>query len=94
MKTLTHFRRGPSGGLPDSYDVLVTALESGSEMVESVTERLLREEQKMSEKGEDASTTDKAVNRNFAKGGGGGRIWGMEKREGGGDLGYGGGGAT
>ena len=40
-------------GLPESYDVLVTALESGSETVppwETVTERLLREEQKMSEK--------------------------------------------
>jgi hypothetical protein len=37
-------------GLPDSYDVLVTALESGSDNVpplETVTERLLREEQKM-----------------------------------------------
>ena len=40
-------------GLPESYDVLVMALESGSETVppwETVTERLLREEQKMSEK--------------------------------------------
>ena len=40
-------------GLPDSYDVLVTTLESGSDTVpplESVTERLLREEQKMREK--------------------------------------------
>ena len=39
-------------GLPDSYDMLVTTLESGSDTVpplESVTERLLREEQKMSE---------------------------------------------
>ena len=42
-------------GLPESYDVLVTALESGSETVpplESVTERLLREEQKLKEKDE------------------------------------------
>lgn len=40
-------------GLPDSYDILVMALENGSETVpplESVTERLLREEQKMREK--------------------------------------------
>ena len=40
-------------GLPESYDVLVTALESGSETVpplENVTERLLREEQKIREK--------------------------------------------
>ena len=36
--------------LPDTYDVLVTALESGSENVsplETVTERLLREEEKL-----------------------------------------------
>ena len=42
--------------LPDSYDVLVTALESGSENIpalEVVTERLLREEQKL--KGKEAS---------------------------------------
>ena len=37
-------------GLPEGYDVLVTALESGSDTVpalETVTERLLREEQRM-----------------------------------------------
>lgn len=40
-------------GLPESYDVLVTALESGSDAVpalESVTERLLREEQKQKDR--------------------------------------------
>ncbi len=40
-------------GLPESYDVLVTALESGSETVpalDSVTERLLREEEKLKSK--------------------------------------------
>ena len=39
--------------LPDSYDVLVTAMESGAETVpplETVTEKLLREEQKLKEK--------------------------------------------
>ena len=39
--------------LPDSYDVLVTELESGAETVpplETVTEKLLREEQKLREK--------------------------------------------
>ena len=43
-------------GLPESYDVLVTALESGSDTVpalEMVTERLLREEQKLKDR-EDA----------------------------------------
>ena len=42
-------------GLPESYDVLVTALESGSDTVpglESVTERLLREEQKLKDREE------------------------------------------
>ena len=40
-------------GLPESYDVLVTAFESGSDTVpplESVTERLLREEQKLKDR--------------------------------------------
>ena len=32
-------------------------------------------------------STDRAVYRNFAKGGGGGRIWGMDKRGGGGTPG-------
>ena len=39
--------------LPDSYDVLVTAMESGAETVpplETVTEKLLREEQKLRER--------------------------------------------
>ena len=42
-------------GLPESYDVLVTALESGSDTVpalELVTERLLREEQKLKDREE------------------------------------------
>ena len=42
-------------GLPDTYDVLVTALESGSDAVpalEIVTERLFREEQKLKDKEE------------------------------------------
>ena len=42
-------------GLPESYDVLVTALESGSDTVpalEMVTERLLREEQKLKDREE------------------------------------------
>ena len=42
-------------GLPESYDVLVTALESGSDTVpalESVTERLLREELKLKDREE------------------------------------------
>ena len=42
-------------GLPESYDVLVTALESGSDTVpalESVTERLLREELKLKDQEE------------------------------------------
>ena len=42
-------------GLPESYDVLVTALESGSDTVpalESVTEHLLREEQKLKDREE------------------------------------------
>ena len=42
-------------GLPESYDVLVTALESGSDTVpalDSVTERLLREEQKLKDREE------------------------------------------
>ena len=42
-------------GLPESYDVLVTALESGSDTVpplESVTERFLREEQKLKDREE------------------------------------------
>ena len=42
-------------GLPESYDVLVTALESGSDTVpalESVTERLLREEHKLKDREE------------------------------------------
>ena len=37
-------------GLPESYDVLVTTLESGTDMIpalESMTEQLLREEQKL-----------------------------------------------
>ena len=45
--------------LPDSYDVLVTALESGSENVpplEVVTERLLREEEKL--KGKETAEDD------------------------------------
>ena len=40
-------------GLPESYDVLVTALENGSDTVpalETVTERLLREEQKLKDR--------------------------------------------
>jgi hypothetical protein len=42
-------------GLPESYDVLVTALENGSDTVpalEMVTERLLREEQKLKDREE------------------------------------------
>ena len=42
-------------GLPESYDVLVSALESGSDTVpalESVTERLLREEKKLKDREE------------------------------------------
>ena len=42
-------------GLPEGYDVLVTALESGSDTVpalESVTERLLREELKLKDREE------------------------------------------
>lgn len=42
-------------GFPESYDVLVTALESGVDTVpplESVTERLLREEQKLKDREE------------------------------------------
>ena len=42
-------------GLPESYDVLVTALESRSDTVpglETVTERLLREEQKLKDREE------------------------------------------
>ena len=42
-------------GLSESYDVLVTALESGSDTVpalESVTERLLREEKKLKDREE------------------------------------------
>ena len=42
--------------LPDSYDVLVTAMESGTDTVppwETVTEKLLREEQKLKGKGGD-----------------------------------------
>ncbi len=40
-------------GLPESYDMLVTALESGSEtmpLLENLTERLLREDLKMRKK--------------------------------------------
>ena len=40
--------------LPDSFDMLVTAMEANSDNVpamENVTERLLREEQKLKEKG-------------------------------------------
>ena len=46
-------------GLPDTYDVLVTALESGSEAVpapEIVAERLFREEQKLKDKEETEET--------------------------------------
>ena len=42
-------------GLPESYDILVTALESGVDIVpplESVTECLLREEQKLKDREE------------------------------------------
>ena len=42
-------------GLPESYDVLVTALESESDTVpalESVTERFLREEKKLKDREE------------------------------------------
>ena len=42
-------------GLPESYDVLVTALENGSDTVpalETMTERLLREEQKLKDREE------------------------------------------
>ena len=42
-------------GLPESYDVLVTSLESGSDTVpalETVTEHLLREEQKLKDREE------------------------------------------
>ena len=48
-------------GLPDSYDVLVTTLESASDAVpnmEIVIERLLREEQKLKDKGK---TSDSAM---------------------------------
>ena len=50
-------------GLPESYDVLVTALESGSDTVpalESVTERLLREERKLKDR-EEASDGKKLL---------------------------------
>ena len=50
-------------GLPESYDVLVTALESGSDTVpplESVTERLLREEQKLKDR-EEARGSEKLL---------------------------------
>ena len=50
-------------GLPESYDVLVTALESGSDTVpamESVTERLLREEEKLKVK-EDTDESKKLL---------------------------------
>ena len=50
-------------GLPESYDVLVTALESGSDTVpamESVTEHLLREEEKLKVK-EDTDESKKLL---------------------------------
>ena len=50
-------------GLPENYDVLVTALESGSDTVpalENVTERLLREEQKLKDR-EDADDGKKLL---------------------------------
>ena len=50
-------------GLPERYDVLVTALESGSDTVpplESVTEHLLREEQKLKDR-EEASESKKLL---------------------------------
>ena len=50
-------------GLPESYDVLVTALESGSDTVpalEGVTERLLREEQKLKDR-EEANDSKKLL---------------------------------
>ncbi len=56
-------------GLPESYDVLVTALESGSDAVpalETVTEHLLREEQKLKGR-EDASERDRLLLANGKK---------------------------
>ena len=50
-------------GLPESYDVLVTALESGSDTVpalEMVTERLLREKQKLKDR-EEADNSKKLL---------------------------------
>ena len=49
-------------GLPKSYDVLVTTLESGSDTVppmESVTERLLREE--LRQKDKEAADDEKKI---------------------------------
>ena len=59
-------------GLPESYDVLVTALESGSDAVpalEVITERLLREEQKMKDRedGDNSPGTTKRTVENMLK---------------------------
>ena len=53
--------------LPDSYGMLVTALEENSETVpklDMVTERLLHEEQKMKERGEAAGDDQKLFSAN------------------------------
>ena len=56
-------------GLPESYDVLVTALESGTDAVpsmETVTERLLREEQKLKDR-EDTDDSEKLLLARYKK---------------------------
>ena len=56
-------------GLPESYDVLVTALESGTDAVpsmETVTERLLREEQKLKDR-EDTDDSKKLLLARYKK---------------------------
>ena len=56
-------------GLPESYDVLVTALESGTDAVpsmETVTERLLREEQKLKDR-EDTDDSKKLLVARYKK---------------------------
>ena len=56
-------------GLPESYDVLVTALESGTDTVpsmETVTERLLREEQKLKDR-EDTDDSKKLLLARYKK---------------------------
>ena len=56
-------------GLPENYDVLVTALESGTDAVpsmETVTERLLREEQKLKDR-EDTDDSKKLLLARYKK---------------------------